>query len=165
MKKTAPVLFFSLLLLICFCTKAQSYNIVKSQAFYRTRTAGNIAVDENGHPVSSGVSTDFLIYIETKGTTLPQWETAYIDGLPYSIRTAEVTSTPVKLGSLKGQNEPITITKGPNTQLWQLLLSPQHTESRQTGKVNTLTLSGEFRNKKFTYRITRVQELAKRFNQ
>ena len=164
MKKTPPVLFFPLLLLLCFCTKAQSYNIIKSQAFFRTSTAGNIPVAENGKPTDKGITKDYLIYVETKGTLFPQWETAYIDGLPYSIRTVEVTNTPVKLGPLKGQKEPVTVNKRSGNRLWQLALTPQQTEARQTARTQTITLSGTFRNKSFNYQITKVQELAKRFN-
>ena len=164
MKKTPPFLLFPLLLILCFCTKAQSYNIIKSQAFLRTSTAGNIPVDENTNPTDKGITKNYLIYIETKGTALPQWETAYIDGLPYSIRTVEVTHTPVRLGALKGKKEPATVSKRPGNRLWQLVLTPQQTEALQTSHTQTITLSGTFRNKSFNYRVTRVQELSKRFN-
>src|SRR6476620_11384525 len=101
MKKIIPLLFFSWLLLIRSYSQAQSYNIIKTQAFFRTSTAGNVPVDENGRPINKGVTKDYLIYIETKGATHPQWDRVYIDGLPYSVQTVEVANTPVKLGTLK----------------------------------------------------------------
>jgi hypothetical protein len=169
MKKIIPFLylFLSCLLLFCFNTQAQSYNIAKTQAFFRTSTAGNVQVDENGRPTNKGITKDYLIYIETKGSIQPKWETAYIDGLPYTIRTVEVQQTPVNLGPLKGQKTDVTIRKGANNQLWQLVLTPQHNagESIQTAKAKAITLSGTFRNKSINYRITKVQELEKRFNQ
>src|SRR5688500_16229537 len=97
MKKTLPILFFSFLLLLAVCCKGQSYNVIKAQAFVRTRTAGNIQTDDTGTPTNNGVTKEYLIYIETKGSTLPLWKTAYINGLPYTVRTAEVTQTPVNL--------------------------------------------------------------------
>jgi hypothetical protein len=164
MKIIIPLVFISLFVLLCFCSHAQPYNIIKAQAFFRASTAGNIFVDENGNPRNKGVTKDYLIYIETKGTTLPQWETAYIDGLPYSIRTVEVTTTPVKLGPLKGKKEAVTVNKSPGNRLWQLAFTPQQTEMVQTASTQAITLSGTFRNKSFNYRITKIQELAKRFN-
>lgn len=163
MKKTLSVLLFSLLL--SFCTQAQSYNIIKSQAFFRTSTAGNVQVDENGTP-EKAVTKDYLIFIETKGSSQPQWETAYIDGLPYTIRTAEVRQTPLSLGPLKGRKIPVTIHKRKNSQLWQLALTPQQSTEQvsPTANTQTITLSGTFRGKAIRYRITKVRELAKRFN-
>lgn len=164
MKVIIPLVFILLFVLLSFGGQAQSYNIIKVQAFFRTSTAGNIPVDENGNARDKGVTKDYLIYIETKGNTLPQWETAYIDGLPYSIRTVEVTTTPVKLGPLKGKKETVSINKSPHNQLWVLALTPQQAEVMQTAKTQTIILGGTFRNKSFRYSINKVQELAKRFN-
>lgn len=163
MKKIIPLLFFSCLL-ICSYSQAQSYNIIKAQAFFRTSTAGNVQVDEDGRPVNKGITKDYLIYIETKGPTYPQWDRVYIDGLPYTVQTVEVANTPVKLGTLKGQKTTVTIHKGVNNQLWQLVLTPQNESSTNKTKAKAITLSGRFRNKSITYRITKVQELEKRFN-
>ncbi|HYH14147.1 MAG TPA: hypothetical protein VD794_02940 [Flavisolibacter sp.] len=166
MKNTLPILFFSLLLLLGIHCMGQTYNIINAQAYVRTRTAGNIQTNETGAPLNKGVTKEFLIYLETKGSTLPQWETAYIDGLPYTIRTVEVTQSPVNLGPLKGQKSTVTITKGSTNRLWQLALTPQEpTTARQpAGGTQAIILSGTYRKKNINYRIAKVQELAKRFN-
>lgn len=166
MKKIIPLLNIIILIALSFCSRAQTYNIVRAQAFFRTSTAGNIPVDEGGSPTSHGVTKDYLIYLETKGLVLPQWETAYINGLPFSIRTVAITQTPVTIGALKGQKTPVIITKAKDHQLWQLVFSSQQNaeDLQSSEKTQVITLRGTFRNKPITYKIPKAQELAKRFH-
>jgi hypothetical protein len=162
--KKAPVFLFFSLLLLSFCSQSQPHNIIKSWAFVRTSIAGTVQTDDNGIP-SRGTARDYLIYIETKGTPLPQWETAFLDGLPYTVSTIEITQTPVNLGQLKGQKKSVTISKGEGNQLWQLIITPQQATEREEQASNpaSIVLSGRFKNKAFTYRIRNIRELAKRF--
>jgi hypothetical protein len=167
MLKKLPSLFFFILLLLNFCANAQVNSITKAQAFFRQSTAGTIPVDENGRPTAKSVKKDYKIYIETKGSVLPQWQTAIIDGIPYAIHALEIKTASLDVGQLKGKGTVITITKRKGNQLWQLLLTPQPSDVKPTDdkqSTSPILLAGTYKGKAFTYKISKIQELAKRFN-
>jgi len=161
MKKISHLVFFTLLILTVSCANAQQYGIVKAHAFYRQTVAGNIPVDENGNPTDNGVRRHHLIYIETSnGKPLPQIQQVFIDGLPYSVQTIEASQNEVNLGKLRGQEKEVIIKKGSGNKLWQLVIAP--TENVTNDKPTaSIVLSGQWKNKSFTYKITKVQQLAR----
>ena len=93
------VILYILLLAVAGCSS--KYDIYKTYAFSRKITAGNIPVDQNNNPTTSGVQKAHLVYIETKADVLkPIWDTAWVDGVANSIEPIKIIQN-IPLQSLK----------------------------------------------------------------
>jgi hypothetical protein len=161
MKHILSFLLFTLFLSITSCSVAQKYGIVKAHAYYRQTVAGTIPVDEKGNPTDNGVRRQYFIYVESGKQEHPKWQQVYINGTPYSVKAVEVTEEKVKLGRLRNAEKEITINRKSGNKLFQLQLTPTQQEPASTEKVDSIQISGTWRNKPFTYKITPVQQLAR----
>jgi hypothetical protein len=125
--------------------------------------AGTIRTDDNGKPVNSGITFHHLLFVETdslKGS--PVWEMAWIDQTPYSIQPVKINTSQVIGETIGGGDVRITVTKG--NQLWQLMLSSKKDSIRSPDlqekiKKSKILLSGTWKDKPFTYKISKEREL------
>lgn len=164
-------IFLTGLLLFTLSGCSPKYGIHKSYAFTRKTTAGNIPVDQNNQPLSTGVQQTHFIYIETPNDIVkPVWDTAWVNGAAYFIEPFKIIANEVQLGKVKDGEEEISFTAEPGHALWQLMLkpvtltAPAQQEMEQTLPAMVL-LSGIWKGKKVTYRIKEETELATVFGQ
>ena len=163
MSRIFVFIYISMLLALTGCS--HRYGIQSQHAFIRKMTAGNIPVDNQGRPQSSGIQTAHLVYLELADTIdKPQWDTAWIKGTAYTIQPFKITQLPVTPGKVKETQEPVNLTAGPGNSLWQLLLTPL-TKATPTEEIITkmkqhpIVLSGWWRGKKAMYTIKEQTEL------
>lgn len=117
-------IIFVLLLIAAACVSCaqQKVSIKKMYAFNQLRFPGNIPVDDNGNPLITGPDTVIYIYIETSGTA-PGWQNAIINGRTYAVSATPVYSVPVDIGISEQNGQPISISAGKESKLWQIMLS------------------------------------------
>ena len=163
MKRLFSCLFFSFMLLSC----TPKYGIQKPQSFVRESVAGTVQTNNNGRPIESGVSKTHLIYVETvKGAMAPEWNIAWVDGKPYTIRAAEVQPGTV-IGTTKDHKDMQVHAKSEN-QLWQLVLFPPPSgfaDSTLKNNSAPIVLTGKWNGKDFRYAINKEQELEMQMGQ
>lgn len=157
-------IFFFFLSSALLVNCSSQYGIIKAQAFVQNSIAGTIRVDENGRPMNSGITTQHLIYVETKTKKpLPKWETAWVEQKPYSIQAVEVTTINQVIGKTKDGKD-VLVGASDGHQLWQLVLTPASAVAKDSvlkEKImkNVIVLTGTWKNKSFTYQITKEQQL------
>src|SRR5215204_347490 len=99
-------IFYILLFAVIGCSS--KYDIYKTYAFSRKITAGNIPVDQNNNPTTSGVQKAHLVYIETRADVIkPIWDTAWVDGVANSIQPIKIVQDKFSPGKTK--HEGITV--------------------------------------------------------
>ena len=172
MKRTLNFLFVLFFLVTGFCGCTQKYGIIKSHAYVRETTAGNIPVDQNNIPTSAGVRTNHIIYVETDSSRrpIPQWETAWVDGVSYSIEPIAVKNAEVNLGQLKNEAKEAVVKAKEGNELWQLMLTKKNgLEANATLKEmiekNKIVITGQWKGNPFSYKISEQQQLAKVFGE
>lgn len=149
---------------LLFCSSCSSkYGIVKAKAYVRQSTAGTIKADDNGRPLSSGINTQHLIYIETD-TSKPraQWETAWVEQQAYSIEPVPVAANQI-IGKTADGTEVIIDAK-PGNVFWQLVLKSKkdmEPEAWLKNKINKnkIVLSGTWKDRQVVYKISKEQIL------
>ena len=156
-----------LFLFLCFVFGcATKYGIRKTYAYTRTVTAGNIPVNDQGHPQAKGAQKTYLVYIETEDTiTKPQWDTAEILNSKFRIQPLKIDQDIITIGrSAQGQTE-ISLKAQPGWQLWQLLLTPLPSSPQIIDKQENseILISGQWKGKAVSYRIKEIIELEKLF--
>jgi hypothetical protein len=167
MKKLWFVLVFSVAF-ISGCTP--KYGIASAKAYVRENVAGTIQVDRNGVPKNSGVSRTHLIYIETVADKpQPVWSNVWIDGKPFNITPVEIKATSQNIGKTNDDKDVIISSKNGH-QLWQLTVgttSTQFPDSSLNEKIKQypIVLTGLWREKPFTYPISKELQLATSFAQ
>jgi hypothetical protein len=156
------------LLLLFFSNCTLKYGIKRSYAFSRESVAGTVPVDQDNHPLSSGVSRMHLIYIETaKDAPPPVWQNAWTGKEVYSIQAIEIKEPQLDLGKSKSGKD-IVIKRKEGRRLWQLMLtlvtgrSPGPALSELIQK-NAIVLTGTWKDQEITYTISREEELPKLF--
>jgi hypothetical protein len=147
-----------------FFISCSRHGIVKTYAFVRQTVAGTIKVDDSGRPMSSGITTQHLIFVETdtsRGSL--QWGTAWIDQKPYTVQPIEITDHDQILGkTMDGENVTIDVKK--KHRLWQLVLSPAedsigNADLREKIKKSKILLTGTWKAKPFSYKISKEKQL------
>jgi len=162
-------IFYILLLAVAGCSS--KYDIYKTYAFSRKITAGNIPVDRNNNPTTSGVQKAHLVYIETKADVIkPIWDTAWVEGVANSIEPIKIIQDKVSLGKTKDENTTVEITPAEGNILWQLLLKPlpgikPHDRISEKQNENSIILSGLWNNKPVEFAIKKETELATIFSE
>lgn len=153
--------FLSFILLASCSSK---YGIVKAEAYSRKIIGGTIKVDRNGNPANSGISQQYLIYVETDTLKpFPEWKTVWVDQQAYSARPAEINSNQVIGKTMEGQD--VVLNARPGNRIWQLVLSPYKdsiaTESSLRRKIEKypVVITGVWHNKPFAYKISREKQL------
>lgn len=158
MKRLFSCLFFPFLLIGCI----PKYGIKNAQSYVRESIAGTVQTNNNGRPVTSGISKTHLIYVETvTGGMAPEWKIAWVEGQPYTIRAVEVQPGTV-IGTNKN-NKDIQVHAKSENQLWQLVLFPPPAAYADSTLKNTsapIVLTGRWNGKEFRYTINKEQELA-----
>jgi len=134
-------------------------------------TAGNIPVDENNQPLTSGVQKVHLVYIEARAD-LPEpiWDSAWIDGSAYLIRPIKLLQDKIDLGKTKEGGQNITLQAEKENALWQLMLNPllrieYNEEQDKKIKEHSIILTGLWKNKRVNYTIKNQIELETIFGQ
>jgi hypothetical protein len=159
MKNIIFLTFFINFLLLTSCLTAQQQGIVKAYAYYRHSVAGTIPAEDSGKSINNGIRIQYFIYVETKKEDVPEWDKVTINGNSFTFKVQEVRGNVVKPGRLRNDTQEVTIKKKPGNQLWQLLLTP--TKMEYSKNVDSIILSGRWKNKAFTYKIKNVQQLAR----
>jgi hypothetical protein len=154
---------FSVLIMMLFASCSR-HGIVKTYAYARKLIAGTVRADDNGRQINSGITVQHLLFIETdssKGSA--DWGTTWIDGSPFSVRPVKINHHQQVIGkTMEGEEVSIAIKKG--HELWQLMLSPEQDslvdiDLQQKIKKAKILLSGTWKDKPFTYKISKEDEL------
>ncbi|MBO9683237.1 MAG: hypothetical protein J7502_11315, partial [Flavisolibacter sp.] len=98
------ILFSALALL--FFTSCSRHGIIKSYAYSRKSVAGTVRADDNGRQINSGITIQHLLFIETDSSKgLPEWNTAWVDQKPYSIRPVKINDRNQVIGKTMDGHE------------------------------------------------------------
>ena len=158
--KTAIGLIISVL----FFISCSHYGIVESKVYVRQSRSGTIRTNDNRKAISSGAGKEYLIYVETDSSKPSiQWETAWIEQKPYSIRPIEITNPNQVIGK-SGDGKEVVMNAKKGNRLWQLVLMPSTTSitdadlQQKIGNAKIL-LTGSWKDKEFTYKISKDYEL------
>jgi hypothetical protein len=168
MKQIISLLIFGSLFFFNNCSMAQQYGVVKTHAYVRNGIAGAVQADDNGVPKNSGVNREYLIFVETANTTvLPEWQMAFVNGSPFTVRSVDVSNNTLDLGTLKGGGKRVIIKKSPKNKIWQLMLRPTDAgiDAAKSPGTNPIILNGTWKKKNFTYKMSKLQELDPQFYQ
>jgi hypothetical protein len=159
MKKILVLALVSLVLISC-----SRHGIIKSYAYVRKSVAGTVRADDNGRQMNSGITMQHLLFVETDSLKgMPEWQTAWIDQKPYSIRPVLINTYNQAVGkTVEGKDVSIAVKKG--RQLWQLVLSPkqnsvENADLQEKIKKSKILLSGTWKGKSFTHKISKEKEL------
>lgn len=150
--------------IMLFFTSCSRHGILKSYAYVRKSVAGTIRVDDNGRPMNSGITTEHLLFVETDSSKgLPQWGTAWIDQTPYSIQPVQIKNPKQVIGKT-GDGKEVSFDVKRGHQLWQLVLLPKKdsvvdTELQENIRNSKILLSGRWKDKAFTHKISKENEL------
>ena len=125
--------------------------------------AGMVRSDDNGRQTSPGITTQHLLFVETDSSKgRPLWTKAWIYQQPYSIQPVKMDSPNNIIGkTMSGEDVAIRVKKG--NELWQLVLSPKKdsTEDQDLEKIkkSKILLFGTWKNKPFSYKISKDEQL------
>lgn len=155
-------IYLSILLLV-FLISCSRNGIVKTYSYVKKSVPGTVRVDDNGRPVNSGITFHHLLFVETdslKGS--PEWGMAWIDQNSYSVQPVKINTNQVIGKTMEGQDVRIGAKKG--NQLWQLVLSAKIDSAKSPDlaekiKKSKILLSGTWKDKPFTYKISKEREL------
>ena len=158
--KTATGLIISVLFFIS-CSR---YGIVENKVYVRQSRSGTIRTNDNGKAMSSAPGKEYLIYVETDSSKPSvQWETAWVEQKPYSIRPIEITNPNQVIGK-SGDGKEVVMNAKNGNRLWQLVLMPSTTsiaDAKLQQKIDNtkILLAGLWKGKDFTYKISKEYEL------
>lgn len=100
------------------------YNICKTYLYVKKSFAGTIAVDDKGNQITPGVTTTLLLYITTKGNTVPPFTQATIASKKNSISFVPVSGKKIEIGKKADDEMPLFITTPKGYTLWQIVVNP-----------------------------------------
>jgi hypothetical protein len=148
-----------------FASCASNFGISKASAYVREKVAGTIRVDDSGRPLSSGVSEEHLLFIETEPTqTLPLFTTAWVKRKPYAVTLVEIQQSNESIGkTMKGEDVILSAKEG--RKLWQLVLTPKQevaagsTSLAQKILEKQIVLTGTWKGEAFVYAFDKEEQL------
>lgn len=152
----------SVLVLLLFVSCSR-HGIVKTYAYDRKSVAGTVRADDNGRQINSGITIQHLLFVETDSSRgMPVWGTTWVDGSPYSVQPVKINNNQVIGKTMEGEEVSIAIKKG--HELWQLILSPKKdsvvdADLEQKIMTSKILLLGRWKNKPFSYKISKAKEL------
>jgi hypothetical protein len=163
------LIVFLFLTLVSSC--ASRYGISNAKAYVQKAVAGTIRADDNGRPMTRGVSEHRLIFIETDTSrATPQFSAAWVKERPFSVQPVPVNRAQQSIGQTPDGKEVILSAKEGH-QLWQLLLTPKDglkaddATLQEKIRNNAVVLTGKWKNKEFTYTIPNEEQLQMIFYQ
>jgi hypothetical protein len=140
--------------------------IKNSYAYSQVRTAGTIAVDENGNQLTKGVDTFYTVYIETPDNITPEIQTVWLNNEAHSVSVVPIEEKTVSVTSQTPTGKAITINTAPGNRLWMLEVGEPipNKALRQTTPgtatlINSMLIEGTINNKKFSQAIDKVVQL------
>jgi hypothetical protein len=157
MKKFFLFILLIALLFITGCAQRQ-YGYQKGLFYFKQKHPGNIMVDDNGQPINSTDTIQF-IYVEVKGTNEPAIEEVMHNGKSYAAAVFSASPSEFQIGirKLDGKKEVLQPKEG--NKIWKLELTPL--ENKTTIKNNGPTIiKGKLAGKPFLWRIHQTIELA-----
>ena len=172
MQRSLNTFLFLIALGTYFCGCTQKYGIVKTHTYVREITAGNIPVDQNNNPTTSGVRKNHIIYVETGSSseTIPEWQAAWVEGIPFNVEPIVIKKGEVHLGPLKNETKEVVIKSKKGNQLWQLMLGNKieleaDSTLKELTQKNKIVITGKWKGSPFNYPIAEEQQLAKTFGE
>lgn len=157
--------WFSLFIVQLFAACSSNYGIGKARAYVREKIAGTIPVDDNGQPLSSGVSEEHLLFVETDpAQAAPAFATVWINGKPYSVQPVKMNPAGQVIGkTAKGEGVSVSAKEGRT--LWQLVLTPKQESLAARPSLlkkvaeKKIVLTGTWREKDFVYAFDKEERL------
>lgn len=167
MKLIFYMLFSALSLLSCAQRKSTNHKSVikNSYAYISVRHAGTIAVDDNGRPLTRGVDTSYVIFVEVPATANISWQKGWINNAAFTLSASPVNENSLQVGYGEGMNKPIVLKASAGNKLWRIDVQG-HTGEAKNNKVATgelqlqpvISLEGVYNRKKFVQVVqNRVQ--------
>lgn len=145
------------------CVPAQTASVNKTvnkaYAFSQQVMPGTVMVDINGNQVRPDPVYHYRIFIETKGSSIPQWKTAWVKGTAYRVTTKEIREKE-RIGTEIGAEYPTMVQASAGSRLWELVLE----NSKKTAKPKLSTkqskdpviLEGMLNGKTIVYTISKL---------
>ncbi|MCW3073301.1 MAG: hypothetical protein JWP69_370 [Flaviaesturariibacter sp.] len=157
MKKVVQILPFAFFLFLMVSACSPKYGIYSAKAYLRESNRGTQQVNDNNLPAGSTRLRENLLYIETAMEKPPVFTTAWIDQKAYTVQAVKAQPN-VTIGTTKDSNQEVSITVKEGNQLWQLLLTENHTASLDTAartvvEKHPIVLTGIWKEKSFVYPV------------
>lgn len=160
---------FCLLQICCLilCCKAPAQvknNVAKLYAYGVQTYAGNVQTDSAGNEITPGAEYVHLVFAETSGKYLPQWNMVFTNRGVYAIQASEVESGKLEVGVLKADTKPVHIAAKRGNRLWKLELVP--VKSRIPPDIeallttNDVVVTSEWKGQQFNHPVAKEIELA-----
>lgn len=147
-----------------FLSCSANYGIGKARAYVREKIAGTIPVDDSGRPLSSGVSEEHLLFVETDpAQPAPAFSTVWINGKPYSVQPVKMNPVGQVIGKTKAEDVVVSAKEG--NALWQLVLTPKGESVTAPASLlkkvaeKKFVLTGTWREKGFVYAFDKEARL------
>jgi hypothetical protein len=131
------------LLLPFFCV-LQDFHVKRIWLFSKTEYSGNVPRLPGGQS-AKGITKKLFCYIEVgKDQLIPQWQTAYFNGISYSVNPAQTSRDSMAVGAENKTKMAIVLKPASGNKIIQLIfnLKPAGTIIKSDG----LVLNGTFNN-------------------
>jgi hypothetical protein len=149
--------YVSYIVLLSFfsCTSLYAqYGIVKKYVFTQNNFAGNIAIDDQGNPLTPGVTSTVFIYLQTKSAELPLFDTAEFNGKIYIIDQIKLKERKYCVGKSELDEKPIYINFRMSNNLYKLTLTPNIIPALQAlTQPIEIKLFGKYKKQKIKYLV------------
>ena len=155
----------SLFIVLLFAACSPQYGIYKANAYVRERVAGTIRVDDSGRPLSSGVTEEHLLFVETDSSQpAPVFTTVWIKQKAFDVQPVEIKSPRQSIGQATDGSE-VALGAKEGNRLWQLVLTPTEntpvTDASLAEKLQqkNIVISGTAKGKPFVYAFDKEERL------
>ena len=166
MRKIFRLGFLQLCCLLIYCNVPAQVknNVVKVYAYGIKTHAGNIQTDSSGNEITPGTEHVHIVYAETTGKYLPQWNMVFTNLGVYAIQANEIGSGKQEVGKLKDGSKPVHIAAKRGNRLWELSLVPVKAripaDIAELLKTNDVVVTTEFKGQQFTHPVSKEVALA-----
>jgi len=159
--KYAVTSLFIVFLFAC----SPKHGIYKANAYVRERVAGTIRVDDSGRPLSSGVTEEHLLFVETDSSQpAPVFSTVWIKQKAYDVQPVEIKGPRQVFGQATDGSD-VALSAKEENRLWQLVLTP--TENRPVTDASlaeklqqkNIVITGTANGKPFVYAFDKEERL------
>jgi hypothetical protein len=164
MKKVVLTSLLAYCLLIALSGCAQKFGIAHAKAFVRESHRGTQRVDDNNQSMGAELIRENIIFVETAaGKPAPAFKLAWVDGKPYSVNTIAAEPATV-FGKMKDEDREASMAVAEGNKLWQLVLSESPSTRADSSisaaiRSNPVVLTGTWKGKPFTYKISKRSQL------